>query len=73
MITVWETSSMTCIHSIIKMDQPVRSVSFSADGRWLAYASEENYVEVHDVVSGEEPDGVWQGCMRGRRAYVCDL
>lgn len=39
-VSVWETVNMSCIRTITRMDGPVKDVSLSRDGRYLAYASE---------------------------------
>lgn len=37
LVTVWDTSCMAAVQTFFGPDAPVLSMSFSADGRWLAY------------------------------------
>lgn len=40
--------------STIRLDWPVRALSFSYDGKMLASGSEDLYVDIADVTTGEK-------------------
>jgi WD40 repeat protein len=52
LVALWDMESMVCNRTWAHMDYGVRSVSLSADGAMLAYASEQGELEVLDISSG---------------------
>lgn len=42
------------LNSLLRLDWPVRTVSFSHDGKLLASASEDLLIDIADVASGEK-------------------
>lgn len=56
-VGIWDLAHVAPLRSVVRMDQPVRSIAFSADSSYVAYAGEDPVVEVVSVSSGEV---VWQ-------------
>ena len=48
-----DVESMACTRTYMKLDKPIKSVGFSHDGRYLAYASDDALIDVADVRTGE--------------------
>jgi THO complex subunit 3 len=60
--SVWDTREMACIATVGRLEWPVRSVSLSHDGLFVASASEDNFIDIAWVETGEQvckvPSGV---------------
>lgn len=52
LVTIWDLDLMACVKTIIRNDQPVRTLSFSSDAEYLAYAGEDATVDVVHVETG---------------------
>lgn len=64
LVSIWDASHMVCVRTISRLDWPVRTLGFSHDGRYLASGSEDHFVDVADIETGEQvykitsaPDG----------------
>eukprot|EP01135_Chromosphaera_perkinsii_P001325 Nk52_evm52s164 gene=Nk52_evmTU52s164 len=53
-VTIWDLSEMCCIRTIDRLNWPVRTCRFSFDGKMLASGSEDNFIDVCDVLTGEQ-------------------
>jgi THO complex subunit 3 len=51
-VSLWDLDEVVCTRGWAHMDHPVRSLSLSADGRFLAYATELGELEVLSTTSG---------------------
>jgi THO complex subunit 3 len=45
---------MVCLRTLTRLEWPVRTISFSHDGRLIASASEDAFIDVADVETGEQ-------------------
>ncbi len=46
LVALWDLADGTCARTWSHMDHPIRSISLSADGAFLAYATESKELEV---------------------------
>ena len=51
-VRLWEVERGTCIHTLTKHQEPVYSVAFSPDGRFLASGSFDKCVHIWNVTVG---------------------
>ncbi|XP_050392831.1 F-box-like/WD repeat-containing protein TBL1X [Patella vulgata] len=51
-VRLWEVERGTCLHTLTKHQEPVYSVAFSPDGRYLASGSFDKCVHIWNVQSG---------------------
>ncbi|KAJ6625683.1 F-box-like/WD repeat-containing protein ebi [Pseudolycoriella hygida] len=52
-VRLWDAEYGTCTHTLTKHTQPVYSIEFSPDGKYLASGSLDNYVYIWNVQSGQ--------------------
>ncbi|KAL1916430.1 uncharacterized protein VTP21DRAFT_5621 [Calcarisporiella thermophila] len=52
LVSLWDMKEFTCLRTIDQLDWPVRTISFSHDGRFLASASEDLVIDISDVETG---------------------
>ncbi len=80
-MALWDCQALSCVRTWAHMDHAVRSVSLSSDGRLLAYATEQQELEVLSTETGERLIDVRircgaAQCARGGRgvssARLCD-
>jgi len=53
-VNLWDLKEFVCIRTLSRLDWPVRTLSFSSDGRMLASASEDHFIDVSCVETGEK-------------------
>eukprot|EP00842_Homolaphlyctis_polyrhiza_P001410 jgi/Hompol1/226/HPOL_000681-RA len=53
LVAIWEPDTFTCIKTISSLVWPIRAISFSFDGTYIAAGSEDKQVEITNVESGE--------------------
>jgi THO complex subunit 3 len=65
LISVWDLNAVTCVRTMTRMDGPVKDLSISRDGQYVAYASEQlanletgnathkGFVEILSMATGE--------------------
>lgn len=53
LVCVFDTDHLACIRSFDRLEWPVRSVSLSHDAQFVASGSEDHFVSVNNVVTGE--------------------
>jgi THO complex subunit 3 len=51
--SIWDADELACIRVLSRLDWPVRTVSFSHDSRLLASASEDHFIDISCIQSGE--------------------
>jgi len=54
MVSVWDLDELICVQTFDRLEWPLRSVSFSHDGRFVAGASEDLHIDIGDVTTGEQ-------------------
>lgn len=52
--SVWDAENLACIQAIERPDWPVKTVSFSHDSRYLASGSEDSFIDIADILTGEQ-------------------
>eukprot|EP00731_Ephydatia_muelleri_P017931 Em0010g1029a len=52
--SLWDVSELTCIQMFSRLDWPVRTLSFSYDSQLLASASEDLFIDIAYVHTGEK-------------------
>lgn len=60
LVSLWDTDDMVCLRTYARPDWSVRSLSFSHDARWLAYASEDSGGTI-DIVGVQGGASGWEG------------
>lgn len=81
LVSLWDVNELACLHTSSRLDWPIRSVSFSYDGKLLASASEDLFIDIGHVETGEHISNVsctsstftiaWHP-KRYLLAYACD-
>jgi len=51
-ISLWETEYMLCTWAVDRLEYPIRTISFSHDGQFIAAGSEDSVIDISDVTSG---------------------
>ena len=52
LVSLWDVNELACLHTSARLDWPIRSVSFSYDGKLLASASEDLFIDIGHVKTG---------------------
>ena len=53
LVSLWDVNELACVRTFSRLDWPVRTISFSYDGKLLASASEDLIVDIGHVDTGE--------------------
>lgn len=53
-ISLWETEYMICTWTVDRLEYPIRTISFSHDGQFIAAGSEDSVIDISDVVNGNQ-------------------
>ncbi|ORE01013.1 WD40 repeat-like protein [Rhizopus microsporus var. microsporus] len=53
LVTLWDTRTFQCVRAFEELTWPVRTLGFSFDGQFIASASEDHFIDVSHVESGE--------------------
>ncbi|KAL8293647.1 hypothetical protein RQP46_000348 [Phenoliferia psychrophenolica] len=53
-VTLWETTEWTCVRSLGYHDDPIRTLRFSHDGRYIASTAGEREVHISAIPSGKK-------------------
>lgn len=53
LVSLWDLGSLTCVRTLAALDSPVRTLGFSHDSSYLAYATDDALIDVVDLDSGE--------------------
>ncbi|KAL3865004.1 hypothetical protein ACJMK2_006640 [Sinanodonta woodiana] len=54
LVSVWDLAELVCVRTLSRLEWPVRTLSFSHDGKLLASASEDLVIDVANVETGEK-------------------
>ncbi|XP_071793248.1 THO complex subunit 3-like [Asterias amurensis] len=52
--SLWDVEELVCLRTFARLDWPVRTLSFSYDGKMLASASEDLAIDIANVETGEK-------------------
>ena len=53
LVSLWDLEELSCVRTMGRLDKPVRALSFSHDGRFLAAGSQDAFVDISLAASGE--------------------
>ncbi|GBP19332.1 THO complex subunit 3 [Eumeta japonica] len=54
LVSLWDVNELACLRVFSRLEWPVRTLSFSFDGRLLASASEDHVIDIGDTDTGEK-------------------
>ncbi|XP_077287861.1 THO complex 3 homolog tex [Arctopsyche grandis] len=54
LVSLWDVNELACLRVFSRLDWPVRTLSFSFDGRLLASASEDLIIDIGDTETGQK-------------------
>lgn len=54
LVSLWDAEELACLRVFSRLDWPVRTISFSYDGRLLASASEDHLIDIGHTETGEK-------------------
>uniref|UniRef100_A0A2K5HDT0 Anaphase-promoting complex subunit 4-like WD40 domain-containing protein n=1 Tax=Colobus angolensis palliatus TaxID=336983 RepID=A0A2K5HDT0_COLAP len=57
LVSLWDVDELVCVRCFSRLDWPVRTLSFSHDGKMLASASEDHFIDIAEVETG---DKLWE-------------
>ncbi|XP_062193814.1 THO complex subunit 3-like [Phragmites australis] len=52
LVSLWNVKELLCIKTFSKLEWPVRTVSFNHTGEFIAYASEDPFIDIANVETG---------------------
>lgn len=58
LVSLWDLDGLVCTAVVERLDWPVRTLGFSADGRLLAAAAEDHFVDICDAATGRRVHAV---------------
>ena len=53
LVSLWDLGSLTCVRTLAALDSPVRTLGFSHDSSFLAYATDDALIDVVALGSGD--------------------
>ncbi|KAI7693214.1 THO complex subunit 3 [Sarcoptes scabiei] len=53
LVSIWDAYNIACLRTVSRLEWPARTISFSHDGKILASASEDMFIDVAFVETGE--------------------
>ena len=65
MVCLWDTEELACVRGIDRLENPVRALSFSGCGRFLASAAEDPFIDIVSTVFS-----IFAGCVP---IFSCEL
>ena len=68
LVSLWDVNELACLRTLSRLDWPIRSVSFSYDGKLLASASEDLFIDIGHVETGKQ-----EKCKTGQIAKILDI
>uniref|UniRef100_A0A8C4NHM3 THO complex 3 n=1 Tax=Eptatretus burgeri TaxID=7764 RepID=A0A8C4NHM3_EPTBU len=54
LVSLWDIRELVCVRCLSRLDWPVRTLSFSYDGKMLASASEDHFIDIAEVETGHD-------------------
>lgn len=52
-VSLWETKSHVCYQTVVRLDCPIRTVSYSHDNKYIAAASEDLFIDIANAKTGK--------------------
>lgn len=52
--SIWDGENLACFQAIERLEWPIKTVSFSYDSRYLASGSEDHFIDIADIHTGEQ-------------------
>ncbi|TVU09048.1 hypothetical protein EJB05_42488 [Eragrostis curvula] len=52
LVSLWDVKELLCIKTFSKLEWPVRTVSFNHTGEFIAYASEDPFIDIANIQTG---------------------
>jgi THO complex subunit 3 len=56
--SLWDVNTLTCLRTYTRLEWPVRTLSFNYDSQLLASASEDHFIDIAHVDSGEQVSSI---------------
>mgnify|MGYP001507124728 FL=1 len=53
LVSLWDSKNLACLRTVSRLEWPCRAISFSHDGQLLASASEDMFIDICSVNTGE--------------------
>jgi THO complex subunit 3 len=53
LVSLWALDELCCVRTMPRLDKPVRALSFSHDGRFLAAGSQDQFIDISLAATGE--------------------
>ena len=54
LVSLWDMDELCCVRTLARLDKPVRALSFSHDGRFVAVGSQDHFIDIAVASSGEQ-------------------
>ena len=54
LVSLWDLGDMCCIRTLSRLEKPVRALSFSHDGRFIAAGSQDQFIDISLAHTGEQ-------------------
>lgn len=51
---IWDCENLACMQAIDRLEWPVKTVSFSCDSKYIASGSDDSFIDVADIKTGEQ-------------------
>ncbi|CAL8108010.1 unnamed protein product [Calicophoron daubneyi] len=54
LVSIWDADEFVCVRTLSRLEWPVRTLGFSHDGKLIAAASEDHFIDIGHVKTGEQ-------------------
>eukprot|EP01050_Picozoa_sp_SAG11_P011189 SAG11_NODE_1169_length_5616_cov_44.787566_4_plen_261_part_00 len=54
LVSIWDLATFTPVQTIGRLEWPVRTLGFSADGQFIASGSEDHFIDIGEVETGQQ-------------------
>ncbi|KAF8565507.1 hypothetical protein P879_01122 [Paragonimus westermani] len=54
LVSIWDANEFVCLRTLTRLEWPVRALGFSHDGKVIAAASEDHFIDIGHVETGEQ-------------------
>nr|CAH8860556.1 unnamed protein product [Trichobilharzia regenti] len=54
LVSIWDADEFVCLRTLSRLEWPVRTLGFSYDGKLIAAASEDHFIDIGHVKTGEQ-------------------
>ncbi|KAH8858051.1 THO complex subunit 3 [Schistosoma japonicum] len=54
LVSIWDANEFVCLRTLSRLEWPVRTLGFSYDGKLIAAASEDHFIDIGHVQTGEQ-------------------